>query len=255
MVRYKSDINLDLTLSCGQCFRWKKIDEKWFGVVKGVEVIVFRDGESLVFENISDEEFGDIFYDYFDFGTDYENILKVLEIDKNVQNSVEKNGNLHILRQEFPETLVSFIISQCNNIPRISKIVDTLCREFGENNAFPTMDRLAGLNVEDLSVLRAGYRADYILDAAKKITKGEISEDGLRKMSTVEARKSLMNINGVGRKVADCTLLYGLHRLDVFPVDRHIKRICDRLYPDGLPVCFEDYGGLAQQYLFVEQRG
>lgn len=254
MVKYKSGINLDLTLSCGQCFRWKRENGVWRGIVKGHAAEVYRDGEYVVFENVSHETFDSVFYDYFDFGRDYGKIEKIISEDENVQNSVEKNGNLRILRQETFETLVSFIISACNNIPRISGIVERLCSEFGKNGAFPSPGTLASLSEEDLSVIRAGYRVPYILDASRRVVSGETDLEKISLADTETARKQLMRINGVGRKVADCTLLYGMNRLEVFPVDRHIKRVCERLYPDGLPSCFAEYGGLAQQHLFVEQR-
>jgi len=255
MYRYKTDLNLDLTLSSGQCFRWKKINGSWHGVVRGFEEFVYREGKYLVFENSDEVIFNNIFYEYFDFSTDYGKILKTLSNDENVQNYVEKNGKLAILRQESFETLISFIISACNNIPRIMKIIDNLCKNFGENNAFPSPEKLASLTVEDLSVIRAGFRADYIINAAKAVASKEIDLEYLEKCDTETVRKELMKLKGVGRKVADCTLLYGFHRLEVAPVDRHINRIFERLYPNGLPECFEEYAGVAQQYLFVEESG
>ena len=254
MFRYKTNLNLDLTLSCGQCFRWTENAGVWRGIVKGIEAEIYRDGEFLVFENVSRETFERVFYDYFDFGRDYSAIEKIICEDENVQNSVEKYGNLRILRQDSFEALISFIISACNNIPRISSIVTKLCENFGENASFPTPETLAKLTESDLAVLHAGYRVPYIMDAAKKVYYGEIDFDELNQLDTDTVRKKLMTIYGVGRKVADCTMLFGMNRLEVFPVDRHIKRICAELYPDGLPECFRDYGGLAQQYLFVEQR-
>ena len=117
-------------------------------------------------------------------------------------------------------------------------------------SAFPIPEDVAGLREEELAELHCGYRAPYLIDAAKKVASGEIDGSVIREMPLDEARKALMSIKGVGPKVADCTLLFGLHRLDAFPRDVWIKRAMAQLFPDGLPACASDYAGIAQQYIF-----
>ena len=160
--------------------------------------------------------------------------------------------------QEPWETLCSFIISQNNNIPRIKGIIDRLCMNFGENQngvyTFPSANIIAKLSLEDLSVLRSGFRAKYILDAAKKVSSGEIDLDTLKSMDIDSARQELMKIKGVGPKVADCTLLFALEHIEAFPKDVWIKRAMEKLFGGQLPECAVPYAGIVQEYIFYYAR-
>ena len=253
------DINLDITLDCGQAFRWKQNpDKSWTGVVKGIETTICKTENGLRFYGITAQQFTDIFYNYFDFGKDYNKILTQLSHDKVLKKAIDDYGTIRILNQEPWEALCSFIISACNNIPRIKGIIERLCENFGEKTgnyfSFPSPEKIASLEVNDLDVIRAGYRSPYLISAAKMICNNEINLEDLKNQSIETCEKELMKITGVGKKVADCTILFGLGHIDAFPVDRHIKRICDELYPDGLPDCINGYGGIAQQYMFHTQR-
>ncbi len=253
------NINLGITLDCGQAFRWSKNnDGTWNGVVRGIETNIIETENGLRFYNINEKQFYDVFYDYFDFGRDYNAILDVLKKDKHLAEAIDMYGTIRILRQEPWEALCSFIFSACNNIPRIKGIIERFCMNFGEqagnSYSFPDAEKVASLDIEDLEVLRCGYRAPYILSAAKMIADGDIDLESLKTASIDECEKQLMRINGVGKKVADCTILFGLGHIDAFPVDRHIRRICDDLYPEGLPECTKDAEGIAQQYMFHLQR-
>ena len=161
---------------------------------------------------------------YFDFDTDYHTIYQQICTDSVIEKAYTYTGEIHILRQQPWEALCSFIISQNNNIPRITGIIDRLCRQFGEPMkngvfSFPSPQRLASLHVDDLAGLRAGFRAKYILDAARKITDGTIDIQGIYHSNIDKARKELQKNCGVGPKVADCVLLFGFYRLEAFPVD------------------------------------
>lgn len=252
-------INLDVTLDCGQAFRWKQNEDlSWTGVVKGVETTVAETENGLIFHGINKKQFDNIFYDYFDFGRDYEQVIDTLKTDKHLSQAIDKYGTIRILKQDPWEALCSFIISACNNIPRIKGIIERLCESFGEKTAtsytFPSAEKIASLEVSDLDILRAGYRSPYILGAARMIADGEINLDSFYNKSVEDCEKELMKITGVGKKVADCTILFGLGHAEAFPVDRHIKRICDSLYPNGLPECTKGIEGIAQQYMFHLQR-
>lgn len=252
-------INLDITLDCGQAFRWYKDNNNlWHGVVKGIETAVESVDDKLRFYNITEEQFFGIFFDYFDFGRDYDSILNSFKNDRYLAKAVEMYGTIRILNQEPWEALCSFIFSACNNIPRIKGIIERFCLNFGEPTAtsysFPSAEKTATLTTDDLSVLRCGYRAPYILSAAKMIAHGETDLEKLKSASLEECEKELMKIHGVGKKVADCTMLFGLSHIDAFPVDRHIRRICEKLYPEGLPECTKGAEGIAQQYMFHLQR-
>ncbi len=258
-INLSENINLAVTLDCGQAFRWQQNDDlSWTGVVRGVETTIAETPSGLRFYNITKQQFDDIFYDYFDFGRDYETILSALKNDAHLEYAINTYGTIRILRQDPWETLCSFIISACNNIPRIKGIIEKLCETLGEKTltsyTFPSAEKIATLSAEDLEILRAGYRVPYILDAARKVAGGEIQLENLFNKPIDECEAELMKINGVGKKVADCTILFGLGHIDAFPVDRHIRRICDNLYPDGLPSCIEGSQGIAQQYMFHLQR-
>lgn len=244
------EFSLRDTLGCGQCFRWdEREDGSFSGIVGGRRVIARQDGGSVVLDG-GEEEF---WRRYFDLETDYGALIEKFSADPTLKLACEKAGGIRLLRQEPWETLCSFIISQNNNIPRIKGIIGRLCETFGEEIeggfAFPSPEVLAGRTVEELAPLRAGFRAKYILDAAEKVADGRLDLQALESMPLEEARAQLMTIQGVGPKVAECALLYGLHRLEAFPVDTWIKKALARYYPEGFPELAEPRG-VAQQFLF-----
>ena len=170
---------------------------------------------------------------------------------------------IRLLRQDPWETLCSFLLSQCNNIPRIRKILEVLCRNFGRKIrwegrtycAFPEPEVLAAQTPETLAPLRCGYRAEYLLDAAEKTAGGAVELEKLREVPTEQARACLRTIRGVGTKVADCVCLYGLGHRDAFPVDVWIRRALQEHFPpDFDPSRLGPAAGLAQQYLFYFRR-
>ena len=255
--KYQADgFSLQNTLECGQCFRWKRLSDGSFCGVTGNRSLRVEQQENIViFYDTTEEEFQQVWRNYFDFDTDYHAIYQQICTDPVVAESSAYTGEIHILRQQPWEALCSFIISQNNNIPRITGIIDRLCRQFGEplkdgNYAFPTPQRLAPLQVDDLAELRAGFRAKYILDAARKITDGTVDVQKLYHADIDDARKELQQICGVGPKVADCVLLFGFYRLEAFPVDVWIKRAMTYFYQNGFPRELMPYGGIAQQVIF-----
>lgn len=253
------DINLALTLDCGQCFRWRQLTENAFsGVVQKKEARIIKDNGELLFLGSAKDEFLSLWYDYFDIKRDYGVILQNLKEDPLLSQAIDNYGTIRILRQEPWETLCSFIFSSCNNIARIKGIIERFCTAFGEgvgnSYSFPSPEVVAKLTVNDLECIRAGYRIPYIIDAAQKVVDGEVDFECIKELPIEKARESLMKICGVGKKVADCVLLFGFNKLDVFPVDRHIERICKTMYPTGLPECIKGYEGIAQQYMFHWQR-
>ena len=258
-VKISDGINLGITLDCGQAFRWVKNENGlWSGVVRGVETEIEETDGGLLFHSISEDDFYGVFYDYFDFGRDYTAILKSFESDSLLKETAKHYGVIRILNQEPWEALCSFIISSCNNIPRIKSIIEKLCVNFGEkiNNgySFPSAEKIASLDISELGVLRAGYRDEFIMDASRAAAQGRIDFEKIKTLDMDSARNELMTIKGVGEKVADCAMLYGLGFIDSFPVDRHIKRIEEQFYPNGLPECINGYSGIAQQYMFHFQR-
>lgn len=249
--------DLSLSLDCGQAFRWRNENNRWYGVAFGKAVEIEQSDNTLTFYNCSEEDFNGIWCHYFDLACDYEEILSKYD-DIYLKTAIKEYNGIRILRQEPWEALCSFIISQNNNIPRIKGIVERLCEEFGEGKtgqrSFPSPQRLATLSVEDLAPLRAGFRAKYIIDAAKKVSSGEVDFEKIANEPIDFGREELQKITGVGAKVAECTLLYGFHKLEAFPVDVWVKRIMAEMYPEGLPQCTKGTEGVAQQYLFHWRR-
>lgn len=252
------ELNLPVTLDCGQAFRWEKCGEDTFiGAAFGKETRVRKTENGLLFIDTPIEDVEELWADYFDLHTDHNEILTRLTGDPHIKAAYERFGTLRILNQPEWETLCSFIISSCNNIPRIKGIIKRLCEAYGKKTgeccSFPDADVLAVKTVEELAFLRAGYRAEYIIDAARRVAEGEIDLKKLKLSDEDSARRELMKIKGVGKKVADCTMLFSLGFKNVYPVDRHILRATEELYPDGIPDFFEPHSGLAQQYIFLSR--
>lgn len=248
-------LDLDLTLDCGQAFRWEKqADSSWSGVVKGVFLNISKMGDTIILKNTSKDDFENIWIDYFDFNKDYVEICDTLKQDTLLAPTVDAYYGIRILNQDSWEALCSFVISQQNNIKRIKGIISRLCRIYGEEvrsgfYSFPSAERLSNLTVEDFENLGTGYRAKYLERLAKDVASGAIDLEKIKTLSLDDARKELLNIYGVGIKVANCALLFGFGFYDAFPVDVWMKRVME-YYPDGLPQCFDGIGGIAQQYLF-----
>jgi len=255
-----SIFDLTQTLSCGQCFRWELSDGVWRGIACGKALSIRQTENHILFENTSEEDFLSFWSDYFDLNTDYERIYRNLcERNATLRLAAASASGLRILRQEPWETLCSFILSQNNNIPRIKKIIETLCSCFGEKlpdggYSFPSAEVIAELSEEDLSPIKCGFRSKYLLDAAQKIAEGKFDLKAIQDMPTDEARKMLTMLRGVGPKVAECVLLYGFHRLEAFPIDVWMARAMTGLFPGESPDSFGEYAGIAQQYIYYYSR-
>jgi N-glycosylase/DNA lyase len=251
--------NIGLSLDCGQAFRWRKdAENNWCGIVKNKYLKLKQINDTtVVFYNTTEEDFNDVWLEYFDLSRDYKAILNNYN-ETNLISACEKYNGIRILKQNEWEAICSFIISQNNNIPRIKGIIERLCESFGEKidggYTFPSAETLANKTLEELSCLRAGFRAKYILDAACKISSEEVDIEKIKQMPFDDAKAELLKIKGVGEKVAQCSLLYGFGRIEAFPQDVWVKRIVSELYPDGLPECIKGTEGIAQQYLFHWRR-
>ncbi|MEE1330759.1 MAG: DNA-3-methyladenine glycosylase [Acutalibacteraceae bacterium] len=253
-------LNLPNTLDCGQAFRWSLKDNgRWCGAAYGkyLELSKEPDG-TVVLYNTDENDFESIWKYYFDLERDYKAINGILCKDETLKKAAAFSSGIRILNQEPWETLCSFIISQNNNIKRIKGIIQRLCENFGNDMggwfSFPSPDKLAVLSEEDLAVLRSGFRAKYILDAARKVSSGEIDLEYLKGVSCDDSRNALMQIKGVGPKVADCVSLFSLCHIDAFPKDVWIKRAMQVLFKGELPENARPYAGIAQQYIFFYAR-
>ena len=271
---------------CGQCFRWnKEKNNSYTGVFNNSVLNVEKKNEKIIFKGIFDSK-EQIDY-YFDLNRDYSEIIKKLSlIDKNVKESVDYGEGIRILNQDLWETIISFIISANNNIPRIKGIIERLSKNYGtkikipeemKNSeffnkdfySFPTPEQLSQASIQDLRNVGLGFRDIRVYETTRKILNKEIDIDILNSCSTQEAREKLLLLDGVGPKVADCILLFSsLKRFDVFPIDVWVRRVMNELYihnPEEAKVnkkeiqkiADEKFGnlqGIAQQYLFYYRR-
>lgn len=270
------DFDVNHTFDCGQCFRWNvEEDGSYTGIVGKCAVNIKLEGSILTIDNCTEDDYKNIWHDYLDMDRDYGGIKSKLSAhDKVMADAVSYGHGIRLLRQDPWETVISFIISQNSNIPRIKKCIESLCTAFGESIgtyrgkerfAFPTAERLAGLSQEDLAPCRLGYRDKYIMETARVV-----AEDGgrtlaaARQMTFADAEKYIRSLKGVGPKVANCILLFGLLKYESFPLDVWMKRIMHELYGfdendmKGMAAYarenFGEYSGFAQQYLFYYAR-
>jgi N-glycosylase/DNA lyase len=243
----------------GQCFRWNADKD---GVYTGVafnKVCKVWAEQGKIYIGGSLKDFEETWFDYFDLSRDYALLRNTLITDEYTKKAADYGRGIRLLKQDRWEALCSFIISQCNNIPRIKKIIEALCRLFGEEISFeggtyygfPSADRLSVLEAEALAPLKCGYRAAYIIAAARAVAAGELNLDTLAAAEYETALNSLKSCQGIGDKVANCMILYGLHMHRAFPIDTWIRKALDTYYPKGFnPASFGEAAGLAQQYIF-----
>lgn len=248
-------LSLPLTLDCGEAFRWaEQEDGSWSGAAYGKYLNIKEENGNFILKDTSLEDFENVWRNYFDLDRDYAAICAKLKEDELVRETIDEYYGIRILNQEPWEALVSFVISQQNNIKRIKGIIKRLCDTYGEKicdgwHAFPTSKTLSKLSVEDFEALGLGYRAKYVKKLADDVESGVIDLAAIKAMDLDDAKKTLLSIYGVGEKVANCALLFGFQFIRCFPVDVWMKRVLP-YYPDGLPECFSGYEGIAQQYLF-----
>ena len=255
-----TDFDIRQIALSGQCFRLRPLSENAFSLTAfGRYLEISQQGRKVQF-SCTEQEWKEIWDNYFDLHTDYAGIKKAIDPeDFYLQETARMGGGIRILRQELWETIVSFIISQQNNIPRIQKCVDALCGAFGREaedfrgnpyRCFPEPEALAAATEEGLREMGLGYRAPYLVKTARMVCEKEVDLEKLPTLSYEEANAELLKLCGVGIKVADCICLFALHHIEAFPVDTHIKAMLKR-YPKGFP--FERYQGFAgvlQQYAF-----
>lgn len=250
----KPDLDLEATLDCGQCFRFRRLgDGRVTGIALGRRLDLYQDEEGILFHGTPPEE-ASLWTDYFDLSTDYRSMKKRFSADPVLAEAAAYCGGIRILRQEPFETLISFLISQNNNIPRIKASVEALCQRYGEplgegRFAFPSPERLAGVEPEQWKGLGLGYREGYLADCVRRIADGRLRLDAIAAMELEEARAALRTVKGIGVKVAECVLLFGFHRMEAFPIDTWMRKVLAAYYPDGFPQQYAP-AGVAQQYLF-----
>lgn len=262
--------DIEEILECGQCFRFNKLGNKEYVIIAMKKVLhITQEEDKVIFYPCGKNEFEKIWINYFDLERDYMKIKAALSSDNVVKNAIEYAQGIRILNQEPWECLISFIISQNNRIPMIKQVIKNISEMFGEKSGdyflFPDIDELKKADTDSLMSCKAGFRAKYIMDAADKISKGQVDLSRASALTAEQAREELMSIKGVGPKVADCTLLFSLGKSEVFPTDVWVKRVMEYFYFGGkdTPIkeihkyAYENWGnyaGFAQQYLFYYAR-
>jgi N-glycosylase/DNA lyase len=263
------DFNLDLTLLCGQVFRWEK-KECWTGVVNGAVIRAEQEGSELIIGSTPDKK---SIRDYFRLDDDLEKIYSDIGKDELITSLIRKYRGLRLIRQDPWECLASYICSSNNTIKNIKNSIRLMCECFGnriENGyySFPTPEALSQVELCDMASCRMGFRAPDVRSAAAVIADGEFDLYGIKDLPYEAGRKELVKIKGVGNKIADCVLLFAFGKLESFPVDTHIEQIMERYYSENLKsikkskkrdaiadfarMYFGKYCGYAQEYLFLE---
>lgn len=244
-------MDLEQIARSGQCFRMNKTEDGSYAIKAfGTELRILQDGSEFTF-SCSEEEFESIWHNYFDLSTDYNKIKQSIDADDSyLLAAAEYGSGVRILNQDLWEMIITFMISQNNNIPRIKKSIEVMCDTLADG-AFPSAEQIASGGIEKLSEMGLGYRDKYIIKMAQNTVNGEFDVEGLRHMDYKNAHRTLMSQYGIGKKVADCVCLFGLHHVDAFPVDVHIKKILEEHYPQGFPYeRYKGYLGIMQQYMF-----
>jgi len=266
---------------CGQCFRWnEQEDGSYTGIWKENIVNIKKEGQDYVFTSIcKNNNLEEEIYTYFDLDRNYEKIKEELsKKDEYMKTSIAYGKGIRILNQDLWETIISFIISANNNIPRIKGIIERLAKAYGKEiewkgkiyYTFPTPEELKDVTIEEYRKLGLGFRDIRLYETTKMILEGKVDLEELKKNpNTMEVREKLLTLSGIGPKVADCILLFSdLKRLEVFPIDVWVRRVMNDLYiknEDEAKVSkkqiekiakekFGDLAGLAQQYLFYWRR-
>lgn len=274
------EFNLEDIFECGQCFRWNKLENGvYVGIVKENVIKVSKQNGKILFKSLGRDKLEELVKQYFDLGRDYSKIKQDLsKIDKNMETSVKYGSGIRLLNQDLWETIISFIISANNNIPRIKGIIQRLSKTYGKEitwedtkyYTFPTPEELKDVTVEEYRKLGLGFRDKRLYETTQMILNKEVDLEQMHKnANTNEVREQLLSLSGVGPKVADCILLFStLKRLEVFPIDVWVRRVMNDLYiknDDEEKVNkrqiekiakekFGDKAGLAQQYLFYWRR-
>ena len=267
----KFEINIDDTINSGQVFLWKKIDSKWYGV-NGKKILILKEKLDVKSKDI---------HNFFRFDDDFQGIKKQLSKDKIMKKAINNFPGMRILRQDPFQCYISFIVSSNSNIPNIQTRLQKLSQKFGEKRIveknefflFPEPEKLANASINEIAKCGLGYRTKYVKKAAIAINKGMIDFSSLKKQDYQEARDRLCQVFGIGKKVADCILLFSLDKLEAVPLDRWVLRILQKYYSKEFQIStktitektydelhnkivdhFGKYAGYGQQFLFKNER-
>ncbi len=255
------NFDLDQITESGQCFRMTKTENNKTRIISDDRYLTAAQVGQAVSFDCSEEEFNSYWKNYFDLRTDYDSYIS--SIDQNdiyLKRAADFGSGIRILNQNLWEMIVSFLISQQNNITRIRKCISNISEKYGIQKtasdgtiyySFPQPEAFALLNEDELMECNLGYRSKYVVRTSRMVCDGKIDLSELYRLDYEEAKTKLLDLYGVGNKVADCICLFGLHKTEAFPVDTHIKKVLNEQYPNGFPFQrYKGFEGIIQQYIF-----
>lgn len=267
VVAFEDDLDLDKIADSGQCFRWQKTEKNTWQIITGKEILYIKEMKKGFYEfDCTESAYENVWKKYFDMQQNYAEIRGMISLQKDpfLYQAAEYGKGIRILRQDPWEMLISFIISQRKSIPAIRTAIEKLCETAGDvlvkkdgkkYYAFPTPDQMASLTKEQLEKCGLGYRTGYIQAAAQRVAGAEINLGQIDLLADQALLEKLSEFYGVGIKVANCTMLFGFHRLDSFPKDVWINRVLEHEYAAGYPYeQYCPYNGVMQQYMFLYYR-
>lgn len=269
MLIHNDNFNIKQIADSGQCFRMNKVEEDKYSLIAyGRYLELVQKDEKTVEISCDETEFDQLWEEYFDLKYDYGYIVQsILQGEDNfLKEAVVYGSGIRIIKQEPFEAAISFIISQNKNIPAIKSCIEAICKRYGDRKdneegqgagyySFPSPEILALATKEDLRELKTGYRDAYIISAAQAVVDGEVDFSYLMQSSYEDAVKTLKSIHGIGEKVANCISLYGLHHIEVFPIDVWIARVLSEIYNNDFhQEKYDGYAGIIQQYMFYYMR-
>ena len=266
----REELDLNKTFNSGQAFRWRNEDGYWVGVV-GSTLCVLRQFDNYIETNLPLDK-RDIIIKYLNLDMNYNKEISKLDLDSYALTCYNKAKGIHILRQDYFEVMVTFLMSSCNTMTRIRNIVNSLCREYGVeittkfNNrdfkgyTFPTIESLRNVTREDLDRFSMGFRADYLISMIDRLNNNSYILDNLHKgidgseKDRNDAIWILNSFKGIGSKVANCISLFAGHHLSSFPIDTHIAKILEREYKGSINLnIYGDIAGVIQQYMYYNE--
>lgn len=271
-IELKNNFNLDSTVTCGQIFRYYKLEDNSYDIILKDRVInVYKKDNYIIASSNNEDDLEIVVKNYFDLDNDYENINKyLLEKDSLLKDAIMFSCGLMMIRQDPFETLIEYIISANNGVPNITSALNNIAKRYGkkvlfnkkEYYLFPGYKDLKDVTKEDFRECKVGFRDKYLESIVYKLNNNIINLDDFNKLDSNEAMDKLMKNNGIGPKVASCILLFAYQRYDVFPVDTWVKKIMESNYNiigeknirEFASKTYGKYSALAIQYLFNYSR-
>ncbi|MCY6355841.1 DNA-3-methyladenine glycosylase family protein [Clostridium sp. ZS2-4] len=273
IIKDVKNFELSHVFDCGQCFRWKRQENgNYIGVAFGKVIEVEKRNNDIILYNTNEEEFKNIWCNYFDLYRDYDAIKEILSKDELLKKSVEFGWGIRLLQQQPFEIIISFIISANNRIPMIKKALNNMAEKWGKSiiyndetyYTFPSIDDLKNCTIDEIKECGTGFRAQYIKNTIDGILKGDIDINYIKSLDDDMCHNELQKLSGVGPKVGDCIMLFSMNKYSAFPVDVWVKRAMQHFYlaPDVSLKKIRVFGrekfgqlsGFAQQYLFYYAR-